>query len=222
VSSWQGTRSYRRESIEAMKSVVVLYATREGHTRRIADAIGRGLVRYGLQTCIVDLGREGAPKDLDRHAAAVLASPVHMGRYASEAIAFAKHHRCELQGMTAAFVSVSLTEASVERSKSCARPEEHARYVAYVKRANQRFFEQTGWRPARVENVAGALAYTRYNFLIRFLMKLIASRTGGSTDTSRDHQYTDWAALDRFVAALAEDIVAGAVPSPGPVTLSRR
>ena len=26
-----------------------------------------------------------------------------------------------------------------------------------------------------------------------------AKRAGGSTDTSRDHVYTDWAALDRFV-----------------------
>lgn len=204
-----------------MKPVVVLYATREGHTRRVADAIGHGLARHGLQTSIVDLGREPVPEDLDRHAAAVLASPVHMGRYAPEAVAFAKNHRSELDRMTTAFVSVSLSEASVERSRSDARPGEHARFVAYVKKVNERFFERTGWRPARVKNVAGALAYTRYNFLIRLLMKLIARRTGGATDTSRDHEYTDWAALDRFVAALAEDIVAEAGPSPGPVTRLR-
>jgi menaquinone-dependent protoporphyrinogen oxidase len=36
-------------------------------------------------------------------------------------------------------------------------------------------------------------------------MKRIAKHAGGSTDTSRDHEYTDWVALEQFVAALAEE-----------------
>jgi menaquinone-dependent protoporphyrinogen oxidase len=47
--------------------------------------------------------------------------------------------------------------------------------------------------------VAGALLYTQYGLLKRFIMKLIVKRQGGSTDTSVDHEYTDWAALQRFV-----------------------
>ena len=30
-------------------------------------------------------------------------------------------------------------------------------------------------------------------------MKRIARKAGGATDTSRDYEYTDWAALDEFV-----------------------
>jgi menaquinone-dependent protoporphyrinogen oxidase len=30
-------------------------------------------------------------------------------------------------------------------------------------------------------------------------MKRIARKAGAPTDTSRDYQFTDWAALDRFV-----------------------
>jgi menaquinone-dependent protoporphyrinogen IX oxidase len=37
-------------------------------------------------------------------------------------------------------------------------------------------------------------------------MKHIAEKEGGSTDTSRDHEYTDWARLD----ALAAELVASA------------
>jgi menaquinone-dependent protoporphyrinogen oxidase len=33
-------------------------------------------------------------------------------------------------------------------------------------------------------------------------MKRIARASGGSTDTSRDHEYTDWEALDRLVDEL--------------------
>jgi len=34
----------------------------------------------------------------------------------------------------------------------------------------------------------------------------IARKAGGSTDTSRDHDYTDRAALDAFTASLARDL----------------
>jgi menaquinone-dependent protoporphyrinogen oxidase len=189
-----------------MKPVAILYSTREGHTQLIAEAIAKVLAGRGLRSSILDLGRQLVSADLDRFDAVVIASPVHAGRFASEAIAFAKKHRLELERMTNAFVSVTLSEAGVERAD--ATPEEHAQSVAQVKSVNERFFAQTGWIPARVENAAGALAYSHYNFVMRFIMQRIARKSGGSTDTSRDHDYTDWAALDRFAATFAEDIFA--------------
>jgi menaquinone-dependent protoporphyrinogen oxidase len=67
---------------------------------------------------------------------------------------------------------------------------------------------ETGWRPRRIELVAGALLYTRYNFLVRFVMRQISKAEGGDTDTSRDYEYTDWAAVDRFALEFVEDITA--------------
>jgi len=37
-------------------------------------------------------------------------------------------------------------------------------------------------------------------------MRMIASRAGAETDTSRDHDLTDWEALDRFVASLSAEM----------------
>jgi hypothetical protein len=45
---------------------------------------------------------------------------------------------------------------------------------------------------------AGALEYTQYNRLERALMKRIAKKEGGFTDTSNDHEYTDWAQVTNF------------------------
>ena len=46
-------------------------------------------------------------------------------------------------------------------------------------------------------------------------MRLIAKREGAATDTSRDYEYTDWAALDRFVNELVDTI-------PGITSSTRR
>jgi menaquinone-dependent protoporphyrinogen oxidase len=68
-----------------------------------------------------------------------------------------------------------------------------------------RFLIASGWRPTMTTTVAGALLYTQYNPLMRWIMKRIAAGAGGDTDTSRDYVYTDWAALRAFV----QDFAAG-------------
>jgi menaquinone-dependent protoporphyrinogen oxidase len=50
-----------------------------------------------------------------------------------------------------------------------------------------------------VATLGGALRYTQYGFLKRFLMKQISRRHNGPTDTSRDYEFTDWQRVDRFV-----------------------
>ncbi len=65
------------------------------------------------------------------------------------------------------------------------------------------FFIETGWTPHQAHGVAGALFYTKYNPLVRMVLKRIAKKAGGATDTSRDYEYTDWAALERIVEDFA-------------------
>jgi len=55
-----------------------------------------------------------------------------------------------------------------------------------------------------MEMIAGALKYTQYNFFIKWVMKGIARKEGGSTDTSRDHEYTDWEQVTAYARRLAE------------------
>ena len=62
------------------------------------------------------------------------------------------------------------------------------------------FSARTGWHPGRAVSFAGALPYTRYNPLLRFVMKRISH----TTDTSRDHDFTDWKAVRAFADAIAD------------------
>ena len=60
------------------------------------------------------------------------------------------------------------------------------------------FEQRTGLCPVESTAFAGALLYTKYNFLNRGLMKSITQKEGGDIDTSRDFIYTDWDAVDNF------------------------
>ena len=110
---------------------------------------------------------------------------------------FVKCHRAELERIPAVFLSVSLSEAGAENP--AAPPERRAQSAADVRKMIDSFLTETGWHPSKVRAAAGALMYSKYNFLIRFVMKRIARAQGATTDTSRDHEFTDWEALDRLV-----------------------
>jgi menaquinone-dependent protoporphyrinogen oxidase len=69
--------------------------------------------------------------------------------------------------------------------------------------ANARLFRDALWWPLEVASFAGALPYRRYPFPLRLVMRFIVGRAGGDTDTSRDYEYTDWDAVDRFAAGFA-------------------
>jgi menaquinone-dependent protoporphyrinogen oxidase len=193
------------------KRVAVFYATREGHTCRIAERIATDLRTLGFDVDLLEV-RHPIPFSLEHYSAAVLAASVHAGNHEKEMIQFVKDHRSELDLMTTAFLSVTLSEAGAEmRDKSLV---EHARFVQDVEKMLSKFFNDTKWRPTLVKPVAGALLYTQYNFLVRLIMRRIARKAGASTDTLNDYVYTDWVGLDKFVNDLAAEIRGETVAEP--------
>lgn len=74
----------------------------------------------------------------------------------------------------------------------------------------RRFCDETGFTPSLF---GGALAYTRYGWWKRRLVRALAARGGLDADVTRNRDYTDWAAVDRF----ATDVYALA-RSPRPTT----
>ena len=182
-------------------TAAVFYATREGHTRKVAERIAADLRTRGVLVDVMDV-RECPPPDWSKYSTACLAASVHLGHHEKEMVAFARTHRETLQRLDAAFVSVTLSEAGAEDTR---RSERDRRASAEdAQRMLDIFVRETGWCPEHALSVAGALAYSKYNLLVRFLMKGIAHKAGAPTDTSRDYEFTDWPALDRFVGQIAD------------------
>lgn len=185
-----------------MTRILVVYGTTDGHTAKVAGAITDTLRAHGA---VVDLQRIGRAHCLpDGYDGVIVAAPVRGGRYQKPVRRWVHAHAAVLNARTTAFVSVCLGilqhDVDVDRTLN-----------AIVRE----FLEETGWQPLVTKPVAGALPYTRYNWFIRRVMKRIAAKAGGDTDTSRDFEYTDWRDLRAFAeqfGLLADQHATASVP----------
>jgi menaquinone-dependent protoporphyrinogen oxidase len=177
-----------------MTKILISYGTTEGHTARIANSIADDIRGRGHVADAVDLKR---PQDglLDGYDAVIIGGSIHMGKHEEYVHDFVLKNRAALERLPSAFFSVSLAAHG-----------DMANAQAYV----ENFEQETGWRPAQIGLFSGALPYRKYGFFKRLMMKKIVSSKPGnlSTDTSRDHEYTDWNQVRRF----AEDFLERLVP----------
>lgn len=178
--------------------VLVVYATTEGQTRKIAGRIAARVAETGHEPTTADATEAGPAHDPARFDAAILAGSLHAGRYQAALVDYARRHAAALNARPSAFVSVSLSAAGDD-------PEDWSGLA----RCLEAFRRETGWTAMRLHHAAGAFRFTQYDFLKRWAMKYIAHRRGQAVDTHADTEYTDWAALDAFVddtlAAAAQD-----------------
>ncbi len=179
-----------------MKTIGILFATREGQTRRIAGYVAQRLRDAGYAIEVVDVAHADGV-NLDGFDAVVLASSVHVWRHEPEMARFVKKHRLKLATVPSAFLSVSLCEAGAE--DPAAEPQQKIRNRLDAFWLMDRFFTSTHWHPDIALPVAGALRYSQYSIFKKLVLQQVARAKGGSSDTSRDHEYTDWDRVDDFV-----------------------
>ena len=103
-----------------------------------------------------------------------------------------RRFRTALTAQPSAFFSVSLSAGGPG-----AKPETAQRYL-------ETFLHQVGWRPVQTATFAGALQYSKYGVFKRLLMRMIVGVAGGDTDATRDYEYTDWDAVERFAEKFAQ------------------
>jgi menaquinone-dependent protoporphyrinogen oxidase len=175
-----------------MANILAVYGTAYGQTERIVLEIARVLRGMGHKVTTIKGDRPDG-FSFDGVDAVLVAASVLYGRHQRYIREFTRRYAANLNALPSAFVSVSGAAAGQS-------PEGRRQAQECV----DRLLEETGWRPRLVELVAGAMAYTRYDPVTRWIIKLISRRKGGPTDTSRDHELTDWQAVDRFARRFGE------------------
>jgi menaquinone-dependent protoporphyrinogen oxidase len=177
-----------------MTRILVLYASSYGQTKKIAERLAAAWEGRGLEVDVRSI-RDRSPPAPDGFDAVVLGSRLAM-TYSGAILRYARAHRAALARIPTAFFSVSMSAASPD-----------PRGPAGARAKIQEFLDQAGWSPTHVASFAGALPYTRYDPLTRFILKRISATTGVATDASRDHEYTDWKQVDELANQLAGSLV---------------
>ena len=188
-----------------MGVVLIAYASDHGQTKKISERIASVLREFGHEVRLLDVresrGDFAFPEGGSGPDAILVGGSIRMGKHQRELIEFTGLRRAALQRLPNAFYSVSL-------SASHATPAA----IREVKKTMARFIADTSWTPQRMISVAGALVYSEYGFFIRQMLRLISWMAGGDTDTSRDYEYTDWAAVEAFAREFAGGIPLAASP----------
>jgi len=166
--------------------ILVLYATTEGQTRKIAVFVAKQL--EGDAVSLFDA--TDAPPDLDPALfdGVILAASLHMHVYQRSLITFARDHHARLNAMASLFVSVSLTAAGED-------PEDRKGLAT----CTEAFVAETRWTPRHILHVAGAFRFTTYDFFKGWMMRLIAMQKSVKVDPNEDLELTDWPALARGI-----------------------
>ena len=174
-----------------MTDFLVLYGTTDGQTAKIANRLANELRSLGASADVADAAMRPQPVP-ETYRAVVVAASIHAGGYQKSVRLWVRRHATSLAARPTAFVSVCLGvlqhDPKVDRD---------------IDRIMEGFFAETGWRPTAPKVVAGALPYTKYNIIKRFMMRRIVRKAHGDIDITRDYEYTDWNDLAAFARTLS-------------------
>lgn len=176
--------------------ILILYGSLEGQTAKISERIADIIRSKGYQVTVQSGERLPINFSVDNFDAVIIGGAIHMGKYPAYLKKFITAHGDRLNDMSSAFFTVCMAVNSVhEKSRDEAR------------RYGEKLIAHAGWKPVFSQTFAGAVKYTEYDFITRFIMKWISWREGGSTDTSCNHEYTDWKSVEHFAEKFMAEMV---------------
>ena len=170
-----------------MSHILLVYGTGEGQTEKIASAIAGALeVKGHIATML--RGDKWNDQDLvSIYDGIIVGASIHVGKHQPYMLDWIERYRDHLASRPSAFFSVCLS------AKDPTQPqfEQAAQYILDV-------ITTTHWNPDVTASFGGAIPYTRLGVFKKYMLWWISRREGGDTDLSKDFEYTDWDAVQRF------------------------
>jgi menaquinone-dependent protoporphyrinogen oxidase len=179
-----------------MSRVLIVFATREGQTAKIAGRIAERMRAAGHAVELLDAADlvATATMDLRSFQLLVFGASMHAGGVEQELIHFIQAYRSSIASQPRAFFLVLLSAATKD-------PALRERWLAD---ARDKVARQIPLPFDGIEMIAGTLAYSKYSWPMKLIMRRIARQAGQETDMRRDYEYTDWAQVDTYADRLAK------------------
>ena len=164
-----------------MKSVLVIYMSRQGHTARVARKLCESIAEAGGKATMMDV-REATHEGVDwgRYDVVALGAPVLYGTYDKSFLSFVSAHQADLDRKPNSFFNVSVVARTPEKATPAGN-----RYM-------QKFLEISSWKPRDLKVIAGRVDYPSWPWHERVMIQMIMKMTHGPTDPTTIIDYTDW------------------------------
>ncbi len=185
-----------------MKRVAIVISSQYGQTLKIAECLRSVLEEFDeyVRLFIVTNESELSQVRLDQFDAFIVGGPVYVGSLPVPLQRWTKTHAEWLNEVPVGFFTVSLNAADK-------RPEARSEDTRII----NEFLEHTGLDPDLSASFIGAIHYRKYGFFEKWILRRISRTAGGPTDTSVNHELTNWNAVKSFAQSFA-DIVSDQQP----------
>lgn len=179
-----------------MTAVLIAFASREGQTRKICVHVARRIEAAGATTQLIDLSLGAPDTHVERCDAAIIAGSVHRGRMDQSLLNFLMRNGGAIARVPSAFVSVSLSAASLETGARSA-----------IDEITSQLLHDVGWQPDSVLHVAGAVDLEALNLLERCAIHAVMQHRGVELGGENGRtELTDWSEVDRFADAMLQQL----------------
>lgn len=174
-----------------MATILILYSTTDGHTKKICQRIQSMVERYDNEVKLVSIDDESLV-GLELFDKIVVGASIRYGKHNKKVLDFVMSNEEILEDKASAFFSVNV----VARKPGKNQPENNP----YM----QKFLRQVLWQPDEVAVFAGKIDYPKYRFFDRLVIRLIMYITNGPTDPKVAVEFTDWAQVESFGKTISE------------------
>ena len=159
---------------------IFIYSTSNGQSLKICNAINKN-----KESLIIDIDKIKTV-ELNKFDQIIIGASVKYGDHNKKIYDFIKNNKILLETKKTGFFSVNATARKSEKNKPETNP-----YVI-------KFLKKTNWTPDNIGVFAGKIDFPNYNFLEKYIIKVIMWITNVPTDTSKTFEFTDWEDVKKF------------------------
>ena len=159
---------------------IFIYSTSNGQSLKICNSINKN-----KESLIIDIDKIKTV-ELNKFDQIIIGASVKYGDHNKKIYDFIKNNKILLETKKTGFFSVNATARKSEKNKPETNP-----YVI-------KFLKKTNWTPDNIGVFAGKIDFPNYNFLEKYIIKVIMWITNGPTDTSKTFEFTDWEDVKKF------------------------
>lgn len=174
-----------------MAKILILYASTDGHTKKICNRLQQVIEKLGHQVTLVSIDDE-SQVDLQAFDKIVIGASIRYGKHSPKINDFINCNKQLLDSKPNAFFSVNIVARKPGKNQPDANP--------YMRK----FLKKITWRPKEIAVFAGKLDYPKYSFFDRTMIRLIMFITKGPTNPKAVIEFTDWQQVESFGRLISE------------------